>query len=281
MKASNTPAALRTLTLALTFLAGACLTGCEATGVGYESFYEGIFGDVPPPSPSEAVAMMFDRNDADNRREGITWIAVSTFGGEEEYLRSYRLFVDDPDPGVRAAAATALGRHGTTADAVILATMLRDEDNLVGWQAADGLRKLHNPEVTRALVERLDPEIEDDGDTRATAALALGQYPDEIVFSRLATALEESDYNVAAAAYHSLKLLTGVDQGLDPQAWGQWFEQTDDPFAEQQAYTYWLYERDRGWWDQYVTFWNNIDDSGAKGYQTPTGLGETGATEGG
>ncbi|MEM9111682.1 MAG: HEAT repeat domain-containing protein [Planctomycetota bacterium] len=262
------------LILALALIAWPCLTGCEATGLSYESVYEGFFGDEPPPTPTAAVAMMFNRNDADERRKGISWIAASGFGGEEEYLSSYRLFVDDPDPGVRAAAATALGRHGTVADATILAAMLRDEDDLVGWQAADGLRKLHNPAVIDALVERLDPEIEDDIDIRATAALALGQYANEIVFSRLVTALEQNDYNVVAASHRSLRLLTGVDQGTDPQAWAAWFGQTGNAFADQQPYTYTLYEPNRGWFDQYVTFWNNNDGVVTEGPQTPRGLGE-------
>ncbi|MEM6260685.1 MAG: HEAT repeat domain-containing protein [Planctomycetota bacterium] len=264
----------KALILALMLLVWPCLSGCEATGLSYESVYEGFFGDEPPPTPTAAVAMMFNRNDADERRKGISWIAASGFGGEEEYLNSYRLFVDDPDPGVRAAAATALGRHGTVADATILAAMLRDEDDLVGWQAADGLRKLHNPAVIDALVERLDPEIEDDIDIRATAALALGQYANEIVFSRLVTALEQNDYNVVAASHRSLRLLTGVDQGTDPQAWAAWFGQTDNAFADQQPYTYTLYEPNRGWFDQYVTFWNNNDGVVTEGPQTPRGLGE-------
>ncbi|MEM9348393.1 MAG: HEAT repeat domain-containing protein [Planctomycetota bacterium] len=262
------------LILALSLVVWPCLTGCEATGLSYESVYEGFFGDEPPPTPTEAVAMMFNDQDADQKRAGIIWLAASPFGGEQEYLNSYRLFVDFPDPGVRAAVATAIGRHGTAADAIILATMLRDEDDLVGWQAADGLRKLHNPAVIDALVERLDPEIEDDGDTRATAALALGQYANDVVFSRLVTALEQSDYNVVAASHRSLRLLTGVDQGIDPQAWAAWFGQTDNAFADQQPYTYTLYEPNRGWFDQYVTFWNNNDGVTTTGPQTPRGLGD-------
>jgi len=265
----------RALLLGLCLAAGGWLTGCEAAGISYESFYEGVFGDVPPPTPSVAVAMMFNRDDADQRRAGISWIAASPFGGEEEYVNSYRLFVDDPDPGVRAAAATALGRHGNVADALVLATLLRDENDLVRWQAADGLRKLHNPEVIEALIERLDPDVEDDTDTRATAALALGQYADPVVFSRLVAALEQSDFNVVNAAHRSLTLITGIDQGLDPQAWANWFEQADTPFANQQAYTYHLYDPNRDWFDQYVTFWNNADGGGPKGPQTPRGLDES------
>lgn len=261
---------LLTLGLGLSCLAG--VAGCESAGVSYDSLYEGFFGDEPPPSPSVAVAMMFNRNDADDRRQGITWIASSPFGGEEEYLNSYRLFVTDPDPGVRAAAATALGRHGIVQDAMTLATLLKDENDLVRWQAADGLRKLHNPQAVPALIERLDLEIEADADTRATAALALGQYADEIVFSRLTTALEQPDFNVVSAAHRSLTLLTGVDQGLDPQAWANWFEQTNTPFANQQPYTYSLYHPNRDWFDQYVTFWNNNDGVTTEGPQTPRGL---------
>lgn len=248
------------------------LVGCESAGVTYGSFYEGFFGDEPPPSPTTAVAMMFNREDADQRRQGITWIAASPFGGEPEYLDSYRIFVTDPDPGVRAAAATALGRHGLVEDAKLLSRLFTDENDLVRWQAADGLRKLHNPEVVSALIERLDPEIEEDADTRATAALALGQYADRVVFSRLATTLEQSDFNVVSAAHRSLTLLTGVDQGLDPQAWAAWLEQTDAPFANQQPYTYVLYEPNRDWFDQYVTFWNNNDGVVTEGPQTPRGL---------
>lgn len=273
MNACPSLSPLRLLVLGAALTCSVGLVGCGSTGISYESLYEGFFGDEPPPSPSVAVAMMFNRNDADQRRKGISWIAASPFGGEEEYLNSYRLFVTDPDPGVRAAAATAIGRHGIIEDAKILATMLNDEDDVVGWQAADGLRKLHNPEIITALVDRLDPEVEDDADTRTAAALALGQYPDDIVFSRLATALEQRDFNVVNAAHRSLTLLTGVDQGLEPQAWADWFDKADNPFAGQQAYTYSLYQPDRDWFDQYVTFWNNNDGGGPKGPQTPKGLG--------
>ena len=275
MKATDTTCPIRALMLGLTLLTGACLTGCGSTGVTYDNLYEGFFGDEPPPTPTQAVAMMFNREDADQRRQGISWIAASKFGGEEEYLNSYRLFVTDPDPGVRAAVATAIGRHGIVADAPTLATMLADEDDLVGWQAADGLRKLHNPDVIPALVERLDPDVEDDADTRATVALALGQYPDRVVFSRLAAALEQSDFNVVAAAHRSLTMLTGVDQGLEPQAWADWLEQADNPFANQKPYTYTGYAPDRDWFDQYVTFWNNSNGGAPEGPQTPKGLGET------
>ena len=163
---------------------------------------------------------------------------------------------------------------------MLLTILLKDEDDLVGWQAADALRKLHNPNTVPALLERLDPEIEDDADTRTAAALALGQYADRVVFSRLVTALEQGSYNVVAASHYSLMLLTGVDQGLEPQAWAEWLDQTAEPFARQRPYTYNTYTVQRSWWDEYVTFWNNADGS-SDGPQTPRGLDGAGATEGG
>ncbi|MGB0767704.1 MAG: HEAT repeat domain-containing protein [Phycisphaeraceae bacterium] len=244
--------------------------GCSSGS--YAPVYEGLFGEPPQPSPTRAVEMMFDRDDADRRRQGITALAASTNGGEPEYVVSYRLFVVDPDPGVRAAAAVALGMHGSVEDATLLTPLLRDPDALVGWQAADALRKIHNPEAVSALVERLDEDLEDDADTRAAAALALGQYPDRVAFARLVTALEQGSFNVVAAAHRSLTLLTGQDLGLDPQAWAQWFETAVDPFADQQPYTYDTYKPDRSLWDQYVTFWNNHGDS--KGPRKPTGINE-------
>ncbi len=253
--------------LALCLLAA--LAGCSSDGgVSYASVYEGIFGDEPPPTPVQAVAMMFDRDDADNRRKGLNWIAASPFGGEAEYLASYRLLADDPDPSVRAAAAHAIGEHGEVADAMLLAVMLGDDDALVRWQAADGLRKLHNPDAVEALLARLDEDIEEDADTRAATAMALGQYADRVVLGRLTGALEDRSFTVVNAAHGSLIQLTGHDAGLDPRAWSDWAATATDPFANQQPYTYKPYQPTRGWIDRNVTFWNNDD----KDPQTPRGL---------
>ena len=256
--------------LALCLLAA--LAGCSSDGeISYASVYEGIFGDEPPPTPVQAVAMMFDRDDADNRRKGLNWIAAAPFGGEAEYLASYRLLADDPDPSVRAAAARAIGAHGEVADAMLLAVMLGDDDPLVRWQAADGLRKLHNPDVVEALLARLNEDIEEDADTRAAAAMALGQYADRVVLGRLTGALEDRSFTVVNAAHGSLTQLTGHDAGLDPRAWSDWAATATDPFVNQQPYTYKPYQPTRGWIDRNVTFWNNDD----KDPQTPRGLSRT------
>lgn len=267
----TTPGSMQAWPLSLALFALITLAGCSHNHP-VVSVYDAL-GDLinsEPPSAITAVDMAFNQDNADDRREGIGWLAIAPYGGEEEYLAGYRLFISDPDPGVRAAAAMALGLHGTVADAQLLAMLVNDDDAQVRWVAADALRKVHNPVVIPSLLDRLNPDIEEDTDTRIAAALALGQYPDRIVFSRLVTTLEQNRFSVVNAAYRSLKLLTGHDAGLDPSAWNNWAADKADPFANQQPYTYRAYHPTRGWFDAYVTFWNNQD----KGIRTPRGLGD-------
>ncbi len=245
--------------------------GCTSDGgVTYASFYEGLTGDEPAPTPVEAVAMMFNREDADQRRKGVGWLAASSFGGEPEYVASYRLLAADPNPNVRAAAARALGLHGSPEDAQLLSVLLTDEDPLVRWQAADGLRKIHNPAAVPALLDRLIEDNEEDADTRTAVAQALGQYADRIVFNRLAAALEDRSFAVVNAAHQSLMQLTGHDAGLDPGDWSRWADSTPNPFANQRPYTYQPYKPTRDFLDKYVLFWNNQ----TPGPKTPTGLSQ-------
>ena len=57
-----------------------------------------------PTTPREAALMAVDQYDPNNRRQGITLLANSNFGGAPEYLAMYRDYVtEDRDPLVRAA----------------------------------------------------------------------------------------------------------------------------------------------------------------------------------
>lgn len=223
-----------------------------------------------PPTPKEAVAMMFDRDDADQRREGINWLSAAPFGGDEVYLESYRLFFNDPDPSVRAACAKALGLHGSVDDANLLILMLEDDNAQVRWQAANGLRMIHNPAAAAPLTARINDEDEPDSDVRQAAADALGQYAETSVFNALSRALEDRNYAVIAAARRSLVTLTGQDAGLDPRDWAQWADQQPNGnlFASQQQYTYAPYQKPRGWTDS-IRFWREHETAQP---QPPTGM---------
>lgn len=251
--------------VAITLAAG--LLGCANGGLDPAGAIASAFPQ--PPTPSEAVAMMFDREDADQRREGINWLSAAPFGGEEAYVESYRLFFNDPDPSVRAACAQALGQHGSVDDANLLVVMLGDENPQVRWQAANGLRKIHNPAAIEPLAALTSDEDETNADVRQAAADALGQYADLSVFNALARALEDRNYAVIAAAHRSLVTLTGHDAGLDPRDWAAWSDQNaGNLFADQQVYTFAPYQKPRGWTDT-VRFWRETEELGP---QQPTGL---------
>src|SRR5690606_331091 len=124
------------------------------------------------------------------------------------------------DPTVRAAAIRALGMHGSVEDAATIMVYLHDETPYVRWEAAEALKKLHNPVVVGPLIQAL--KSDPDADVRQTAAEALGQYPQPIVFDTLLGALTDANYGVVRAAANSLSILTGRDFGSDAAAWLAW-----------------------------------------------------------
>jgi len=151
-------------------------------------------------------------------------LANAHFGGEQVYVRLYRkMGVIDEDTEVRAAAAFALGAHGGPEDAPVLAELFKDQSPFVRFQAARGLQKIHNPEVVKALVAQVSPDNEENADVRAAVAYALGQYPQEIAYQALISALDDRSYGVVAAASGSLQTLTGHSvSGDDGRLWNQW-----------------------------------------------------------
>lgn len=257
--------------LCLALLGGllAPLAGCKTYGQGEgDGFFDDAF--VMPPSPVEAVEMATDTTDPDRRRQGILWLSAAPFGGEDVYLELYRLFHNDPNPNVRAASARALGLHGTTEDAALLMLLVEDDNAFTRWQAANGLRMIHNIAAVEPLVGRLDPLTEPDPNVRRCAADALGQYPTITAFNSLIVALEDRDYSVVEAARGSLRTLTGHDAGLDPRDWSAWSAANANRlFEDQQLYTYQPYVRPRYWID-YVSFWDEF--SREEGPKVPTGL---------
>ena len=241
--------------LALLVLAGGLLVGCASdnpdTGI-----LAGLIDPTRTTSPAQAALNMLDMDNADNRRTGVAMIAGSPFGGEEVYLKVYRELIRDPEATVRAASARALGLHGSPDDAELLARAIDNEivggatapgatprmsynepDPLVRWEAAKSLQKIHNTQAVRPLVDAMLRDT--DGDVRAAAAAALGQYADPIVYDALLVALTDPQYRVVRASQESLTTLTGQDLGNDPDDWVAYRETSGEAiFADQQLYTY-------------------------------------------
>lgn len=253
--------------LACVMIAALALAGCNADG----SLDPDAFGGVlkPPPTPAQAVQMCFDRDDADNRREGINWLSASPFGGEDDYVELYRLFFNDPDASVRAAAGKAIGMHGTPDDANLLIVLLKDDSAYTRWQAARALRQLHNPAAATPLTELLSDQNELDSDVRQAAAEALGQYATDAVFNALVRTLEDRNYAVVAAAHGSLVTLTGHDAGDDPRDWQAWSDANPgELFSQRGTYTYMPYDKPAGWRDT-LRFWRERERAQP---QEPTGV---------
>ena len=210
---------------------------------------------VRGPSPEDSVAAAFDRADADNRRAALTQLAASEVGGEPALVRMYRLLITDPDPTVRAAAISALGRHGEPADASKVAARLdpagETEPLIVRWESAKSLRVLAADEASRRMVvDRLVRSVQDDpdADVRLASAQALGRYRQPRVFDALVIALNDVDFGVVEAARRSLSLLTGTNAGYDPRDWkdiARELQAGDGLFADAQPYTYRSYPEKR------------------------------------
>ena len=76
--------------------AGGLLGGCGSGGASSLR---------PGPTPQEQLAMAFDPDDADNRREGVLMLSSYEWGLAEPYLKGYAmLLATDDDATVRSAA---------------------------------------------------------------------------------------------------------------------------------------------------------------------------------
>ena len=214
-----------------------------------------------PKTPTQAASDALDPYNADLRREGVVLLSNAPFGGADVYLDMYRNYVEyETDPLVRAASITALGRHGTPEDAVLIAPWMSPEvtkSENVRWVAAKALQRLHNPEVVEPLITVLMKSADSVGETKAAAAVALGQYPEDRVFQSLLVALDDRRLSVNVDAAQSLSTLTGQSFGMDRIAWQRWYDGLSDKsklFAGQQDYFFPTYDRDKLWFE-YITFW--------------------------
>jgi hypothetical protein len=250
-RAARTP--LRAVLLALP---AACplllLGGCDTFDLrpGATS----VFQFWQETTPAEAAEMAVDPFNADRRYKGTIALAGQPFAGDEIYMR---LFIDnarDEDAAVRAAATRALGNHGGPEHAPLVLENLTHPDAIVRAEAARSLQRLHAPEAVEPLIrvialDRANAPAELDADTRAEAALALGQYRQERVLQALIRSLVDPQLSVNRNARESLRTLTGQDFGYDQRAWLAWADATREPFAAGRVYQYAYYWRDKRWYE--------------------------------
>lgn len=148
--------------------------------------FKGIKDDAKP--------VLFDalENGSPALKKGVAR-AIGTAQSMDVVANLGQAVVDDPDAGVRAAAADALGTNGHSAASRFLAVALEDGD--LGVQAAA---------------------------CRAIGACGLDDFIPQLI-DRLA----QSDTAVQRAALQALEVFYGGDDhGMqkDPDAWRQWYE---------------------------------------------------------
>lgn len=97
--------------------------------------------------------------------------ALARIGGVEELATLQRVLKEDPDPGVRALTANALGQMHDAAVVPLLVAALGDASALVRARAAEALGET-GMEGGRAALEEVAASDPDDG-VRATAKAAL------------------------------------------------------------------------------------------------------------
>jgi hypothetical protein len=231
---------------------------------------------ISPPTPQEAVRMMVDPHDPDNRRRGTVLISNSPFGGADPYVAVYRDRVThERDPLVKAVSVCALGRYGRPEDAPAIAACLSDEQFQVRWEAAKALQRIHNPSVVSDLL-RIVRNGREQPDIRVAAAWALGQYAQDRVFQGLVGALDAPELAVNVAARQSLSTLTGEDFGIEPTVWLRWYDDAEDPFAGQREYLYPTYHREETWLEK-LAFWSSrtFEEPGPPAGLRPASEGRT------
>lgn len=239
----------------------AVLSGCDPAVQRRIEQSGNPFVALQPPTPSEVALMATNPFDSNQRLRGITMLSSASFGGADAYLRLYRSALGAPpapapdeDPGVRAAAALALARHGGPEDAVFIIPLLDEPDARVRVAGARALQRLHNPIAVDALLKRLFMRDESDPDVRAEVATALGQYAQVRVLQSLIGALGDDQLVVTRAANTSLRTLTGQTFADDQRTWISWLrEHGETAFAGRTQFIFPAYERDKYWYE-YIPF---------------------------
>ena len=240
--------------------------GWTGLGCTQDSVVRDVFEPFLPPPPGTVAREAFSV-DPDVARKNLARLATSSFGGEEPYVRLYRLQCGHEDATVRAVAVRALGTYGTVEDVSLLARLLTDDDGpAVRREAAKALQKIHSPAAVVPLISRLaktgNDLAEESSDVRMAAAFALGQYPEPRVFHALVGALDDTEYGVVSTALRSLKILTGYDFGQDGSLWLIWANRhSEDLFQHRENYTWSPYNKPRRVVDR-LKFWKKHEVKG-------------------
>ena len=141
---------------------------------------------------------------------GVRWAAARTLGRlvAHQAESSVVAALEDKDASVRWAAAEALGDLQSEVAVEPLAELLRDEDRFVREKAALALGKIRSGQAIGSLSQALDDA---DSVVRASACWALGQIADERAEEPLIRALRDQSREARLAATKALRGFATAD----------------------------------------------------------------------
>jgi len=199
---------------------------------------DAVIKKLRPTQPSALVAMAFDPDDPDRRRDGVAKLSQKSWGLEEPYLKGYAtLLRTDTDPLVRCVAVRALGMAGDKTYLPDVVKALDDESASVRWDAAVALDNFADDGAVDPLRKHA---LEDASmDVRAACARALRHHRAPRVAVTLRRCLLDDCFTVRYQAHASLVAIGGQDLGYEPENWpDSAFERADGPAKGA-----------RRWWD--------------------------------
>lgn len=214
---------------------------------------------------------------ADERRDAVEQLKV-TRHVQKDFVVEAALSVAklDPSDSVRISAIQlAVSSRRPDVARELVSILVREKGSLVPIvpvreEILRGLSTLVDDDAisiedeeavgsTVAQLVRLDPSR----NVRIAAARLLGKFQRPEAVRILIAALSDSDFGVAYHARQSLVEMTGEDLGPRSQPWQEWFDRTDDPFANAQRSE----SRADGWWQRMTRSFrgdtNKPDDSTA------------------
>jgi hypothetical protein len=182
-------------------------------------------------SPRAAAVKMEDQYFPDERREGINYLAATTYGKREPYSTRYEQVAKlDEDWLVRATAIRALNRARDRSATPTFVAALSDKNEQVRLEACKALIHMPDESAVPGLVKLVESEDENK-DVRIAAADALQHYRSLEVARALTNTLAGRDFGVAWQAHQTLILLTGHDLQYDEAAWLAYLTGPEKPFG--------------------------------------------------
>jgi HEAT repeat protein len=145
---------------------------------------------------------------------------IAASGNAERVVHA---LASDADPGLKEAAATALGVEGLSPAVPALVAALRDASWGVACCAAVSLGKTRDAQGVEPLSRLLGKDVKD-WRIRGAAVAGLGHARQKKAVPFLIAALTEKEPAVARTAYEFLRRLTPKEFPPDPVPWEAWWE---------------------------------------------------------